>query len=45
MVSYEQLPPMQQAKDHLFKAIVVALLPFAQPPADNAHVAPGCEQF
>lgn len=27
-VPYEQLPPEQQAKDHLFKAIVAALAPF-----------------
>jgi hypothetical protein len=45
MVPYADLPPAQQAKDHLFKAICAALLPFAQPPADNAHVAEGCEQF
>lgn len=30
MVPYEQLPPEQQAKDHLFKAICKALLPFAE---------------
>lgn len=27
-VPYEQLPPIQQAKDHLFKAVVSALTPF-----------------
>jgi hypothetical protein len=27
LVPYEQLPPVQQAKDHLFKAIVMALSP------------------
>ncbi len=30
IVSYEQLPPEQQAKDHLFKGIVQALAPFIQ---------------
>lgn len=30
MVPYEQLPAEQKAKDHLFKAICGALLPFAQ---------------
>lgn len=30
MVPYEQLPAEQQAKDHLFKAICKALLPFAE---------------
>lgn len=29
IVPFEQLPPEQQAKDHLFKAIVDALAPFA----------------
>ena len=29
LVPFEQLPPHQQAKDHLFKAIVNALAPFA----------------
>jgi hypothetical protein len=28
MVPYEQLPREQQAKDHLFKAIVLSLAPF-----------------
>jgi hypothetical protein len=28
LVSFEQLPPEQQAKDHLFKAVVHALAPF-----------------
>lgn len=28
IVPFEQLPPMQQAKDHLFKAIVNSLAPF-----------------
>jgi hypothetical protein len=28
-VPYDQLPPEQRAKDHLFKAIVGALAPFA----------------
>ena len=30
LVSYEQLPPEQRAKDHLFRSIVHALLPFAE---------------
>jgi hypothetical protein len=29
IVPFEQLPPEQQAKDHLFRAIVHALAPFA----------------
>lgn len=29
MVPFDQLPPEQQAKDHLFKAIARSLLPFA----------------
>lgn len=29
MVPYDQLPAIQQAKDHLFKAVCAALLPFA----------------
>lgn len=31
MVPYPQLPPAQQAKDHLFLAIVQALRPFIAP--------------
>lgn len=30
IVPFEQLPPEQQAKDHLFKAIVQALAPFLE---------------
>ncbi len=45
LVPFDQLPPHQRAKDVLFGAICSALLPLAQPPADNAHVAAGCEQF
>jgi hypothetical protein len=29
IVSYEQLPPEQRAKDHVFQGVVRALLPFA----------------
>lgn len=28
IVAYDELPPEQQAKDHLFKAVVSALAPF-----------------
>lgn len=45
LVPFDQLPPHQQAKDALFGAICAALLPLAQPPADNAHVEAGAEQF
>lgn len=30
LVEYENLPPEQRAKDHLFKAIVDALAPFCE---------------
>lgn len=36
-VPYEQLPPEQQAKDHLFKAVVAALAPLVTP--DEAKAA------
>src|SRR5437899_82125 len=51
MVPFADLPREQQAKDFIFRAVVHAMrdarpsvIP-PQPPADNAHVAPGCEQF
>lgn len=31
LVAFDELPPMQQAKDRLFKAVCVALLPYAEP--------------
>lgn len=36
-VPYDQLPPEQQAKDHLFKAICGALLPLLTPLAAAAE--------
>lgn len=45
LVPFDQLPPHQRAKDVMFGAICSALLPLAQPPTDNAHVAPGAELF
>ncbi len=35
MVPFDQLPPEQQAKDHLFRAIVHALAPFASSDGDD----------
>lgn len=37
-VPYEQLPPEQQAKDHLFKGIVEALRPFISVGAERSDV-------
>jgi hypothetical protein len=45
LVPFDQLPPHQRAKDVLFGGICAALLPIAQPPIDDAHVAPGAELF
>lgn len=33
LLPYEQLPAEQRAKDHLFKAICLALIPFIEAPA------------
>lgn len=38
-VPYDQLPKEQQAKDHLFKAIVAALAPLAEPEDANRSAA------
>ncbi len=36
MVPYENLPPKQQAKDHLFQAVVRALAPYTDQPVEQA---------
>lgn len=36
MVPYDQLPPEQQAKDHLFKGIVSGLAPFVESATEAA---------
>jgi hypothetical protein len=43
MVPFDQLPPAQQAKDHLFRAIVHALKPFLRGAGELPRQAPQAE--
>ena len=38
MVSFDKLPPEQQAKDFLFRGVVHALVPHLRAPQPNQHV-------